>query len=340
MIAKDFKYSIENFRGIAIIFVMLSHLSSFSSLGSAGRYLHFTFVDATTWFVFISGYLFSHIEKNINFKYIDYIYKKLKFVIAPYLILSIPAILAGLYFQRHSLLELNAAEYTLWSLSVGGSVVGPMWFIPMIAVFFLLSFIFNSIKGYSLILATIPLLLLSIFSFRPYMDMNPFFDFIHFAGFYLFGMSMHTLGSYITKFSKSLSLFVISVTCLGFLTLLVYFGENFTLNSQYTSFYKNLGAFNSMQLGKFILLIFVFFFLEKFYNKHSKTLSYFAKVSFGLFFIHGFYMLIFGRYLSPILPSSPITFLIEFIIIVPGSIVTVHLLKTILKSRSKYVIGC
>ena len=131
MATKDFKYSVENFRGIAIFFVMLSHLSSFSSLGPAGKYLLFTFVDATTWFVFISGYLFSHIEKNINFKYIDYIYKKFKFVIIPYLILSIPAILVGLYFQRHTLLELNVAEYILWSLSVGGSVVGPMWFIPM-----------------------------------------------------------------------------------------------------------------------------------------------------------------------------------------------------------------
>jgi fucose 4-O-acetylase-like acetyltransferase len=336
----DFKYSVENFRGIAIIFVMLSHLSTFSTLGPVGRYFYFTVVDATTWFIFISGFLFSHIDKNTNFNYINYIYKKIKFVITPYIILSIPAFFAGLYFQQHTLIDLNAAEYFLWSLSVGGSVVQPMWFIPMIAIFFALSFILNKIRGLALLFLTISLLALSVFSSRPLLNMNPFLGFIHFIGFYLFGITMHTLGPKIIKLSKSTTYFIMLISLLGFLTLLIHYDRDFTSNNQYASFNDNLGIFNSMQFGKLSLLIFVFFILEKFYNKHSIILSYLAKVSFGLFFVHGFYMLIFAKYFSPELPNGSIKFLIELFFIVPGSIVTVHIIKSILKSRSKYVIGC
>ncbi len=340
MISKDFKYSVENFRGIAIIFVMLSHLSSFSTLGSAGRYLQFIVLDATTWFVFISGYLFSYIEKKPRFKYIDYILKKIKFVITPYLILSIPAILAGLYFQSNTLLDLNVAEYFFWSLSVGGSVVAPMWFIPMIAIFFILSFIFNSIKGLALLASTIFLLTLSIFSFRTYMNLNPFLGFSHFVGFYFFGLIAHALGSKITKLSNLATSVILSVSFLVFLTLLLSFGANFTPHISYISFNENLGVFNPMQLGKLALLIFVFFSLEKFYNKYSKILSYLAKISFGLFFIHGFYMLIFSRYFSSALPNNYFKLFVELILVIPGSILTVYVLKIILRTRSKYVIGC
>lgn len=120
-----FRYSLENFRGVAIIFVMLSHISSFQSMGAASNYLFFFLGDATAWFVFISGYLFYYLEVN-KFKYFDYMQKKLKYVILPYLILSIPAILVGLYFLRNILYDLTPLNYTFWSLLTGGMVVGPI----------------------------------------------------------------------------------------------------------------------------------------------------------------------------------------------------------------------
>lgn len=319
---------------------MLSHLSSFSTLGSTGKFLQFVVVDATTWFIFISGYLFSHLEKKRDFDYAYYLWKKIKFVVTPYLILSIPAIIAGLYFQRDRLMELSVIEYILWSLSVGGSVVGPMWFIPMVVIFFVLAPLFNLMKNSTLTILAILFLTLSVFSFRPYASANPLLGFIHFAGFYIFGILAHTLGSKTNNLSNSTATIILSTAFTGFMILLLCSGKEFTAPTNYISFTENLGTLNSMQLGKLLLLIFVFLALEKFHNKNHLILSHLAKISFGLFFIHGFYMLIFNRYFSPVLPKNFIQIIIEFVLIVPGSIVTVYILKRILKTKSRYVIGC
>lgn len=128
-------------RELAIIFVMLSHLNTWTSLGPLGKYLHFLFVDATSWFVFLSGYLFVRIE-GTRFSYPAYMAKKAKFVILPYLILSTPVMLLGLYLGQNKLIGISAGAFAAWSLLVGGYVVAPMWFIPMIAIFFLLSPVF------------------------------------------------------------------------------------------------------------------------------------------------------------------------------------------------------
>ena len=137
-----FRYSLENFRGIAIFFVMFSHIISIQSMGRLGGYLYYFVGDATTWFVFISGYLFYYLEVN-NFKYADYLWKKLKYVILPYLILSIPVIFFWISISQNLLYGLTPLKFMLWSLLAGGIAVGPMWFIPMIALFFIFTPVFR-----------------------------------------------------------------------------------------------------------------------------------------------------------------------------------------------------
>lgn len=337
---KEFKYSVENFRGIAIVFVMLSHIGSFSTLGDTGKYIVFLFSDATTWFVFISGYLFAYLESSENFDFKKYASKKLKFVVMPYAILSIPAVSAGLYFDRHILYNLSSFEYILWSLSVGGSVVAPMWFIPMIVLFFLSSPIFFRMNNkYFLFIVTFVLLLFSVFSARPFGNQNPIFSFFHFLGFYVLGIYLYHLRFAIQKLSKNSALAISMSGLILFLTTLFLCVKEWELGAYY-SFYAQIGKFNPMQLGKFFLLLSVFIFLEQFGNFHNKYLSYFAKISFGLFFIHGFYMLVFNRFGLVIAKSSASRLFLELLVVVFLSIVSVALLKKILGKSSRYVIGC
>lgn len=340
MAKTDFRYSLENFRGIAIIFVMLSHLSSLNTIAAPGKIAHFIVVDATTWFVFISGYLLSHIEFVNKFDFKNYINKKFKFVLIPYLILSIPAILTALYVSRPHFYDLTNFEYTLWALSVGGNVIGPMWFIPMIFLFFVTSPIFYKLNRQLLPILTIICLTFSIFSWRPFNNLNPFFSFAHFLGFYLLGIYFHSIRDNIYNLSIKSALLIILSCLISFIVLLLRYWEHFVIQSNFISFFARIGEFNPMQLGKLLLLISLFFSLEMFLNRKIIVLSKLAQISFGLFFIHGFYMAIFARFIAPITPENPIKLIIEFILIIPFSIYTVNAVKLILKNRSKYVIGC
>ena len=319
---------------------MLSHLSSLNTIGASGKIAHFIVVDATTWFVFISGYLLSHTEFVNNFNFKNYIHKKIKFVLTPYLIVSLPAILAALYVSRPHFYDLTNFEYTLWALSVGGNVIRPMWFIPMIFLFFLTSPMFHKLNRQLLPILTIICLTFSMLSWRPFNNSNPFFSFAHFLGFYLLGIYLQSIRENIYSISIKSAILIILTSLISFIALLLKYWEHFILQSNFVSFFERIGEFNPMQLGKLLILISLFVFLEIFLNRRITALSRLAKISFGLFFIHGFYMLIFSRFIAPMTPESPIKLIIEFTLVIPFSIFTVHLIKLALKNRSKYVIGC
>jgi peptidoglycan/LPS O-acetylase OafA/YrhL len=334
-----FRYSIENFRGLAIVFVMLSHVESLRQLRVFGELAYFTIVDATTWFVFISGYLFYYIEHK-RFDYVSYLAKKAKYVILPYLVFSIPAIIAGLLAHRARLLDLSPLAYVVWSLIVGGAVVGPMWFIPMISLFFLVSWVFQRLADGKLIYpATLVGLAISIFSSRPINDMNPFLSFVHFVGFYLLGMSTAKSMRLIDRVNQSRASWVPIILGLsGFLAAAWFHNTN---ADSALGFFEELGKFNVFQFGKLCLLISVFFFFGRYINVPNRFLGYMAEISFGLFFIHGFFMIVFTKISQHIeIVDANVAFVIECLLVVVGSVTAVYAIKLLLGKRSRYVIGC
>jgi len=335
----NFKYSIDNFRGLAILFVMLSHLGAMQWLGLVGDIGHFLVVDATTWFVFISGYLFHYIEFR-RFKYANYLKKKAKFVFLPYLIFSTPAILAGIYFSRNVELGLSRGNYVLWSLLVGGSVVPPMWFMPMIIIFFFMSPAFRAVAQTKWIyIITFVGMTISLFSFRPVQNQNPFLEFVHFFGFYLLGMLMSINSRCVDVVKKSRAApLVISLGVALF--VLCAFMHDFN-QERPLGFSDGWGHLNFVQLAKFGLLISFYFLFECYLNFKQPILAYLAEVSFGLFFMHGFFMILSSRFERRLsLENLWAIFLLEFIIGIGGSILTVFLIKCVLKSKSRYVMGC
>lgn len=330
------KYSIENFRGISIIAVMLSHLGSYL-LPNERIYLSILFGDVTTFFVFISGYLFSHVYFEKEFNFFNYIYKKIKFIAAPYLILSTPVIIAGMYYSRPELLGLSRLEYLGWSLFVGGSVITPMWYMPVIFIFFLFSpLLFRLKSDLILYFFTLIFMSLSLFTGRPYSNANPILSFFHFFGFYLFGMFAYNIRNYISNISKNESIIIIC-----FFTLIFSITSRLSIGiNQEATFFSDLGKLNLITLGKLAILISIFLYLNKFQDTKNQVLGYFAKISFGLYFIHGFYMAVFFKFILPHIESSASRFLFEFFTVIFLSFVTVFLIKTILKRSSRYVIGC
>ena len=335
---KNFRYSLENFRGVSIIFVMLSHMLSMQNMGEIGSIFYYIVGDATAWFVFISGYLFYYLETN-KFDYLNYLSKKFKFVVLPYLILSVPAILFWIYLSQNVLYGLTPSAFFVWSLIVGGIAVGPMWFIPMILIFFILSPIFNlASKNKSIYLIFLLSIIFSIFSSRPINNTNPMLSFFHFLGFYIFGIVVAKNSELIDKFG---SYKIIILIILGFsVFFLLGFFIRGTSNGS-SGFFSGLGELNYVLIGKLVLLIAIFLLFERFFERKNVVLGYFAKISFGLFFIHGFMGMIFQKLSQKISFSYPMTnFLCEVLAIIFGSVFIVFLVKKILGKWSRYVIGC
>lgn len=339
--APDFHFATENLRGLSILFVMLSHISSYHALGPLGAYLSFFFGDATTWFVFISGYLFTRIEGQ-RFDYKRYLSKKVRFVLTPYLILSVPAIAAGLHFGRHHILGLDVATYIPWSILVGGSVIVPMWFIPMIVIFFLLSPLFHRIGSSSHKNALLAVSLgASLFTTRPVDNLNPLLQFLHFTGFYVLGISFAARDGMVGTIKSwprgpTLTIWVALVLFAVSSAWFLFQGGERPLG-----FFDGLGQFNNSEFGKVTLFLALFFLFDRYLNSETAFLGRMAEISFGLFFIHGFYMAIFVKFLQ-ILPElhQAAVFCIEVAMVVGGSFATVLFAKRVFGNRSRYVVGC
>jgi hypothetical protein len=295
--------------------------------------------DATTWFVFISGYLFYYIEHK-RFAYRDYLAKKVQYVLLPYFILSVPAISAGMYYGRHELLHLTPGAYAAWSLVVGGEVVGPLWFIPMITIFFIASWPLQRLArtGWIFPLCAVGVLI-SLFSSRPIAGLDPLLSFVHFFGFYLLGIcAAKSLGGADQMLDRRTANAVIVAGASLFLLAAMFHDPS---AKKPLGFIDGWGQFNLLQSGKLALLVAVFFGYEFYLKKPQKFLGFFAQLSFGLFFIHGFFMLLFSRLRPAMAMWSPWqSFVMEFCLVVLGSVAVVVSIKRVLGMKSRYVIGC
>lgn len=186
--APTFLYYIENMRAIAIIMVVLCHLSVWGRLGEQMKqWSIFNFSDATAVFVFISGFLFKFLADKKGFLFSSYIKTKLKNVGLPYLFFISIATIIGLYWHVDERFGLTHLQFIAWNFTVGGAVTPPLWFVPMIFVYFLLSkfwYELSNLKYFTLISAL--LFGVSVFSYRSFNNANPLLSFIHFSGFFFF----------------------------------------------------------------------------------------------------------------------------------------------------------
>jgi len=133
---------IHSFRAIAITGVVTQHCmnsiawtqdSLSHSLLAAGIF------QASVWFTFISGFLFQHLSPR--FTPSRYFEAKLKNVITPYLIMSIPALLISAFVIHQDSVPPSFYDLPGWEriglFIITGKHLAPFWYIPVIAMFYL-----------------------------------------------------------------------------------------------------------------------------------------------------------------------------------------------------------
>ena len=139
----------DNFRAAAILFIVAGHSYSLWYIDSLPEKLMANIITGgTSLFVFISGFFFHHTFYK-KFEYREFIKKKIKNVLAPYLILSTLAFFIIIITLEKGFFQIDGYSsdfleyFSLYSKYLySGRVLTAYWYIPFIMFTFALSPIF------------------------------------------------------------------------------------------------------------------------------------------------------------------------------------------------------
>ncbi len=347
---KEILNYINVFRGLAILLILAGHTMQIGEKNSWLNNVTFEiWAGGTALFIFISGFLFQYLSSKFEYK--TYLKKKWKNVIIPYILTAIPGIILCFTMPKlygNPFAGLNPFLQIGIFLTTGRVHNVPTWFIPMIVIFFIFSAFLLYLAKKNILYKLIPLLF-AITIFIPRMDIEPdwlvnytYIDryieylkyilssFIHFSSMYVFGM-------YLADNRNKIDIFYQKRYILIFLMVLtsiidIYLNHNFQIVNGTVS--------------KIFLTIIILGYLKHYddsiknHTKINHLLDITAKYSFGLFFIHWYFVFAFNKVFSvaKILPVETISQLItssmiaglRYLFVLFMSFIVLYLIKSLL----------
>lgn len=322
---------VNNFRGIAILMVMLAHALTVVPWDQSAELeaMRLLVDNCTIVFVVIAGYLFY--VSTANFSYLPYLKGKILSVLIPYVITSTPAAILYMTGIKKShwwmdipwLQSLSIPEQYGF-LMLSGAHLGPLWFIPMIIILYFLSPVLVWLKDKpALIVAFLVSLAVAFYLGRPLFNNSPFMSLLYFLPAYLFGMIL----------AKHARLYEALTPQGAILPLLVFIAEYIL------SLYMPISSSVDL-LFKLALSLAIMTSCKAFANRKIAWLDLFARLSFYLFFIHGYFTALFRFCFRHTEPGYGWIFVtIAFFAVITLSLAIYVIAKPILGRRSKYVIG-
>ncbi len=329
---------INQFRAIATLFVVFNHCihglqwgASYDNL-EMSRFMKIVFSNGAFFFVFIAGFIFQHLLFKFDFR--KYLVSRFLLVILPYLIISVPAVVAWTFLYQKSAYGIPHDLYSNpWWYRVGfyyltGQHMAPLWFIPMIAMFYVLSPLFRLIDRFPIVYLSIPLLM--IISYEYPRTWSPWWQFIHFFPVYIIGMCASRYKEFVLDWSYRLR-YLLFAMFVGFVAYELL--EMRTVQS----------FFNYM--NKFFLSFLIIALLAHYKDRPFRWLTWFAAINFSVFFLHTYanagLKIIFTGGPAQSLPILGNLFyqIIYFSVVVALCIGVTLLVKKVIGKYSKYVIG-
>ncbi|WP_017219782.1 acyltransferase family protein [Moritella dasanensis] len=324
---------INNFRGIAILLIVLIHaIGTINNDDSAILYsLSLLLDNSTILFVVVAGYLFSSLSTNFN--YLKYLKHKVKVIIIPYFFFSLPAIfiyMSGLK-NTHFWIDINwfhslsfVSQYVYFMAS--GAHLVTLWFIPMIIPLYLFSPGLLYVKNKQMLGAFFFVSLIPALWFgRPEFSENNAIWTVYFLPTYLLGMLLWQrprIYEELTRYS-GLMLFSFIVTYLWL--------------SWDSAFSTSVDL-----LWKMVLAVILMAFTKRHLAKQNKFLNMFARLSFYLYFVHGYFIAairmlhsqLFGIEITGLFAAAA-----SFSTTIILSLASFVIIKWILKDKSKIFVG-
>jgi len=325
---------IHSFRALAILFIVAGHSIDFFSWSEADstieRLLRILVSNGSVLFVFIAGYLFQHLAMKYQAK--KYFIAKLKNVILPYFLVSIPAIAIFVFVIPRETVWQGFYDDPQWLqiayFYLTGMHLAPLWFIPMITLFYLVApllvFADKNKHFYWILPITI---VASCFISRGL----PHQSFIHFFSVYLLGMfCSHYKEKINNTLSRSSLLSMLALAIIGLAAYEFYFMQG-------TMTYVNY-------LQKIIMSV---FFLGLLIQQGEKTdykiIHTIANASFGVFFIHSYVLtaskLVMEKLLGERVSGSLLLYPLVTLSVLMSSVAIIVILQKMLGKKSRYLVG-
>ncbi len=357
---RTYLHHINYFRGLAIIFIVTCHcydvgFSNFSQNTTIfARVIRNLLSGGTTFFVFISGYLFHHIYYK-NFRLITFLIKKLKYVFIPFLLISsadifyyllryIIGIISSSNKSEMYLAKLKSYPYINNYLYGHGEMSIALWYIPFIVMLFALSPIylrFIKIKCKSQLLIIFILLFVSTLIRRSFKNelIGIFQNVIYFTPVYLLGIyiSINFKKFYEKLKGKELYILLIAIGIAIIQTRIIVVDLILKNNLKVENF-------DLMIIQKCLLSLSFILFLMRYGYKNNKILNILAENSFGIFFIHGICIWIFNaiqlKLKIPFETNSFFMYLLISSLILTLSLSITIIIRKLWPNKSRYIIGC
>lgn len=350
---KSFLDNINHFRGIAIIFIVFSHCMSFGILhfkdntSLLAELIKYLVPGGTYFFVFISGYLLYYVHGE-EFHLKSFLTNKIKYIVLPFLLfasLDILYFLTQILFSYlissnnylRYLVRINEIDLVKIYLLGDSSMTIGLWYVPFIMVVFVLSKVFIKIVKLKLNVQSWIITFFYVCSLiihRADCDcvLGILQNVIHFTPVFLLGIFLASNREvFHGKFLRN-AIFFLVLTCFVLL-LQVKIGDM-----------ENFNKFDLMIFQKTTLSIFFVLFLHNFGDRKIKILTVFASNSFGIFFIHGFFIWLINalvlKFNITLRSSSIVIYIFNANLVLLLSLYTAILIRRFIGVRSKYLIGC
>ncbi len=346
-----FLNSINNFRAIAILFIVAGHCFYISNIQFGdiwGPIIYNLINGGTVFFVFISGFLFHHLFYS-KYEFNSFLKSKFKRLFLPYTILSVAPIILCFKFKPNFWIEGSPTftagilhDYATPALKyfLSGEHMVAYWYIPFALLLFLFSpahiaFIKLNVKIQIGVLSL--LFVISSLIHRPSEYLMVFHSLLYFTPVYLFGIlcSIHKEAIYLKLKGKDL---ILLTSALGFAALEVYFGNK-------GNYFKEFFVFNGVDLmliQKTLLCVFFMVWLHRYEHFSNKYVNIVATTSFTIFFLHGYFLWILNYTKSyfGIQFSYPwMAYLAISLFLLLISVWTSLIVKKLLPKYSRYIIG-
>ena len=303
--------------------------------------------NGTVMFIFIAGFLFQYLTQT-KFEYGKYLEQKFKYVILPYLLLSIPIIIFRIAtnFQPHgypTVFSDHSLFYRLFYYLVTGAHMAPFWFVSAIVLFYLSSPMLRAMDKPFFYKYVFPIILLTVFfTYRPDHNANPILSYLHYFPIYYLGMWAAYYKDNILAASRWIFYPLIAIyvgICALELTDVIPTEQKITFEQVIN--YGTI-AFNLYILKAILLCFIMLMLLYKLRNRKMPLLEILGEYSFGVFFVH-FLLIMFTKkayflLLGP-MTFSLLSFAIFFAFILLCSIAIVYFIKKLTGSYSRNLIG-
>jgi peptidoglycan/LPS O-acetylase OafA/YrhL len=333
---KGFISYIHHFRGLAIIFVAAGHLlMNWPEDSAVYRFFRVFWENGTVLFIFIAGYLFQYLSKRFEFK--SYFIKKLQYVILPYFIVSVPIIIyrvmqndyPGYIFVSHpDFLNWPVVNKVIY-FYLHGAHMQQLWFVPMIFCFYLISPLLIFLDRHP----RLYWLLIVFVAISCFVEREPFSDilrmFVHFISVYVFGMFLSRYREQVLTLFKKIWIPLSIATIAAIVVNYIYFEQ-----------YNPLLSY----IQKMLLCCFSIYWLWKLDKYVPAFFSTLADLSFGIFFIHYYAILIIKAVYEKIahhpIPGNIVFWIIYLVLVLLGSVLVIRAIQKMMGSKSRYLIGC